>query len=131
MRRVRSVGRWLPLAAAVLAGCGQDDTPAPKAALPAASVAPAPADAPARVAGGDAGKGRQIWLGQCVACHNIDPARDGPVGPAVKGSPAPLLLARLQRAGYPEGYTPKRDSKVMPARPDLVASVPDLAAYLR
>jgi len=131
------------LAAALAAGCGQDDGPAPKASTPArpapaASAPPASAPAvtsspapPARGAGGDVTKGRQIWLSQCVACHNSDPSKDGPVGPAVKGSSAPLLEARLQRASYPEGYKPKRDSKVMPARPDLVASVPDLAAFLR
>ena len=42
-----------------------------------------------------------------------------------------LLEARVVHATYPPGYKPKRDSKVMPPRPDLVASIPDLAAYLR
>jgi mono/diheme cytochrome c family protein len=80
---------------------------------------------------GDPTKGRQIWLGQCVACHNADPGKDGPIGPAVKGASKDLLEARVVHATYPPGYKPKRETKVMPPRPDLVASIPDLAAYLR
>ena len=80
---------------------------------------------------GDPTKGQQIWLGQCVACHNPDPGKDGPIGPAVKGASKDLLEARVVHAAYPPGYKPKRETKVMPPRPDLVASIPDLAAYLR
>ena len=82
-------------------------------------------------AAGDAEKGRQVWLVQCVTCHHRDPGKDGPIGPAVKGSSEALVEARLLRGGYPPGYTPKRDSKVMPARPDLARSIADLAAFLR
>lgn len=95
-----------------LAGCGRDE-------------APVTASGP-----GDPERGRQVWLAQCVACHNVDPAKDGPVGPAVRGASRELLDARIVRATYPPNYTPKRDSKVMPARPDLAPSVPDLTAFL-
>jgi len=131
-------------AALLLAACGQDDKPAPGTApsTPTASApAPAPQVQPSHVpaptgkgtttAAGDSEKGRQIYLGQCVACHNRDPAKDGPLGPAVKGSTPELVEARVVRAEYPPGYTPKRPSKVMPARPDLASSIPDLAVYLR
>ena len=144
------------LAAAVLllAACGQDDKPNPGATAPSAS-APAPSPAPpaqapqaptpqgqaspaktaegqaATAAAGDPEKGRQVYLGQCVACHNRDPEKDGPLGPMVKGASRELLEARVLRAEYPAGYKPKRDSKVMPPRPDLAPSVPDLAVYLR
>jgi mono/diheme cytochrome c family protein len=106
-----------------LGGCG-DSPPAPTSggAAPAATTA---AGTPS------ADKGREVWLGQCIACHNSDPAKDGPIGPAVKGSSPELLEARVLRGEYPPGYTPKRASKVMPARPDLAPSLPDLAAYLR
>ena len=70
--------------------CGRDDTPAPKGETGSASApkgatsspASAPAPAPAK---GDAERGRQIYLAQCTACHNRDPERDGPLGPAIKG----------------------------------------------
>jgi mono/diheme cytochrome c family protein len=113
----------------LLAGCGRDEAPAP-AAGPAPSDAGRPAASTA-AAVGDQEKGRQIYLGQCVACHNRDPAKDGPLGPALKGSPHELVETRVLHGTYPPGYTPKRNSKVMPPRPDLAPSIPDLAAYLR
>ena len=97
--------------------------PARPALLPPRAQCPWPA--------GDPTKGQQIWLGQCVACHNPDPGKDGPIGPAVKGASKDLLEARVVHGTYPPGYKPKRETKVMPPRPDLVASIPDLAAYLR
>jgi hypothetical protein len=52
-------------------------------------------------------------------------------GPAVKGSSPELVELRVLRAEYPAVYKPKRETRVMPPRPDLVANIPDLAAYLR
>jgi mono/diheme cytochrome c family protein len=113
---------WPVAAALLLAACGDPAPPPPAApgSAPGAAVATA----------GSAEKGRQVWLGQCIACHNNDPAKDGPLGPAVKGASRDLLEARVVKGTYPPGYTPKRPTKVMPPRPDLAASVPDLAAYL-
>ena len=133
MRSRRSFNRAALLAAAVLlAGCGEDSKSPPTTAQPAAPATSQTPAAPVATTGtGDATRGRQVWLAQCVACHNSDPARDGPLGPAVKGSSRELLEARVLRAEYPPGHTPKRDSRVMPARPDLKDSITDLAAYLR
>ena len=33
-----------------------------------------------------AGRGKQVYLTECIACHNPDPARDGVLGPAIKGT---------------------------------------------
>ena len=119
----------LTAAGLLLAACSEEQKPPPTAAGPAAPQ-PTPGFAAAPPAG-DAEQGRQVWLVPCVTCHNRDPGKDGPIGPAVKGSSQALVEARLLRGGYPPGYTPKRDSKVMPARPDLARSVADLAAFLR
>lgn len=124
---------------ALLAGCSEEPKPAPSATPSAGTPSPSgtaggdgkATSAPGVAPKGDPAKGRQVFLAQCVACHNPDPARDGPLGPAVKGSSPELLEARVVRGTYPPSYTPKRDSTVMPARPDLAASIPDLAAYLR
>jgi mono/diheme cytochrome c family protein len=78
-----------------------------------------------------AAHGKQIYLAECNACHNSDPAKDGPVGPAIKGSSRELLEARILRASYPPGYTPKRPTSLMPPQPKVAAKIPDLAAYLR
>jgi len=80
---------------------------------------------------GDANRGRQVYLAQCTSCHHSDPAKDGPVGPAIRGASRELLETRLLRGSYPAGYRPKRATAVMQPMPHLAASIPDLAAYLR
>jgi mono/diheme cytochrome c family protein len=123
-------------AAAILAGgllvaaCGRDDT-ATTTPGSASGAGAAPTSQGGAGPVGDAARGRQVWLAQCVACHNVDPGKDGTIGPAVKGASRELLEMRILHAAYPPGYTPKRDTKVMPARPDLASSLPDLTAYLR
>jgi mono/diheme cytochrome c family protein len=79
----------------------------------------------------EAERGRQVYVAQCTSCHSSDPAQNGPLGPAVKGSSRELLEARLLRGAYPSGYTPKRPSVVMQPMPHLAGSLDDLAAYLR
>jgi mono/diheme cytochrome c family protein len=104
-RRVLAV---VPLVAA-LAGCsGQDGSLTPEAE-----------------------RGRQVFLAQCSSCHGSDPAKDGPVGPAIRGSSRALLEARVLHGSYPPGYTPKRQSAVMQPLPQAAGSLGDLAAYLR
>jgi mono/diheme cytochrome c family protein len=76
-------------------------------------------------------RGRAVYVANCVACHNGDPAKDGPIGPALKGSPRELLEYRVLRTEYPPGYTPKRNTKVMPTFPFLKSEIPYLAEYLR
>jgi mono/diheme cytochrome c family protein len=75
-------------------------------------------------------RGRRAYVANCIACHNADPAKEGTLGPAIAGSSKALVEARVMRAEYPPGYTPKRDSNLMPAQPFLKKDVPDLAAYL-
>lgn len=79
----------------------------------------------------DAERGRAVYLANCVACHNNDPSRDGPIGPAIKGSSKELLQARVLSTSYPPNYKPKRPTQVMPQFPFLKDDVPYLAAYLR
>ena len=76
-------------------------------------------------------RGRQVYQASCTSCHASDPTKDGPLGPAVKGSSRELLEARILRGGYPAGYTPKRPSAVMQPLPNLAGNLPDLAAYLQ
>jgi len=96
----------LPLLVFLLGGCAQDGNDA-------------------------ASRGKQVYLTECIACHNIDPAKDGPLGPAVKGSSQELLEAKVLRGSYPPGYTPKRPTALMPPIPKLAPKIPDLAAFLR
>jgi mono/diheme cytochrome c family protein len=74
--------------------------------------------------------GRRTYVANCTACHNPDPTKEGTLGPALAGSSLALVEARVLRAEYPPGYTPKRPSQLMPAQPYLKSEVPNLAAYL-
>ena len=76
----------------------------------------------------EAERGRQVYLAHCTSCHSSDPAQNGPLGPAVKGSSRALLEARLLRGAYPPGYTP---SAVMQPMPHLAGSLDDLGAFLQ
>lgn len=78
-----------------------------------------------------ADRGRQVYLSQCIACHNPDPAQPGAVGPAVKGATKPLLEAKILRGTYPPVYAPKRPTKVMPLQPGMAAEIGALAEYLK
>jgi len=80
---------------------------------------------------GDSSRGKQIYLAQCVACHNPDPSKAGPLGPPVKGSSRELLEARIVRGTYPPGYKPKSASAVMQPMPHLASAIPDLEAFLK
>lgn len=75
-------------------------------------------------------RGRAVYLSICTACHNADPAREGSQGPAVAGSSLELLRAKVLGRGYPPGYTPKRNSALMPAFPQLEEHLEDLHAFL-
>src|SRR5438093_10798151 len=75
-------------------------------------------------------RGRAVYVANCIACHNNDPSKDGPIGPALKGSPKELVQFRVLRTEYPPGYTPKRNTKIMPTFPFLKDEIPYLATYL-
>ncbi len=83
------------------------------------------------LAAGDAAKGKQVYTVNCIACHNMNPAKDGAIGPALKGSSKALLMARVISGNYPKGYKPKRPTKMMPPMPHLKANIADLAAFLK
>lgn len=78
----------------------------------------------------DAARGKQIYLGNCISCHNADPTKDGSIGPAVAGSPRDLIEARVLHGQYPPGYKPKRGTNVMQPLPFLQPNLDDIAAFL-
>ncbi len=75
-------------------------------------------------------RGRAVYVMNCTACHNTDPAKPGPMGPEVLGSSLELVRARLSEGMYPEGYTPKRSTKQMPPMPHLAKHSEALYAFL-
>lgn len=77
-----------------------------------------------------AARGREVYLAHCTSCHHHDPRQPGVIGPAVAGSSRALIEARVLRAAYPEGYTPKRSTTAMVALPELAGEIDALAAWL-
>ncbi|HLP41935.1 MAG TPA: cytochrome c [Fibrobacteria bacterium] len=74
--------------------------------------------------------GQAAYSLRCGSCHHPDPARDGSLGPAIKGASLELLKARVLHGTYPEGYTPKRSTKIMRKLPLTEADVEAIHAFL-
>lgn len=75
-------------------------------------------------------RGERVYRANCIACHNMDPAQEGVMGPAVAGARPELIEARVLRGEYPPGYRPKRETALMQPLPYLKDDIPALAAYL-
>ncbi len=75
-------------------------------------------------------KGRTIYQTQCMACHHADPHKAGSLGPDVFGSSKELLKARIMHAAYPDGYSPKRTTKIMAPLPHLENEIEALHTFL-
>jgi mono/diheme cytochrome c family protein len=75
-------------------------------------------------------RGKSIYALNCIACHAVNPAKDGAMGPAVFGSSMELLEARIMRGAYPEGYKPKRTTRQMAAITHLEKELGALHAFL-
>jgi mono/diheme cytochrome c family protein len=116
----------------VATACGSpEETKREAEKAPPAGSATAPASVPASSAP-SAERGRQIYVAQCGACHHpTDPGKPGSLAPEIKGAGRELIEARVVRGGYPPGYRPKRETKIMQPLPGLVSEVDSLAAFLR
>lgn len=127
---MRSIGAKTALVVAigwVAMGCSEGSAPSPVADTGSTPVpAPPPEPEPVDLVS----EGRDAYLGNCIACHNPDPKADGALGPPVVGASEALLEARILRAEYPPGYTPKRTTASMIAMPFLESRIPAIAAYL-
>ena len=75
-------------------------------------------------------RGDMVYHSFCVACHHRDPHQEGILGPAVTGSSLELLQERILHATYPNGYQPKRPTKIMYAIPQIEKDIPAIHAYL-
>ena len=64
-------------------------------------------------------KGKTIYMSNCIVCHNIDPHKNGSLGPGLSGSSLELVRLRVLETKYPVGYTPKRKTKLMKPFPKL------------
>ena len=143
----RAIGGTLVLTMAILGGCSEESSEAGtrpnEGAAPSDTASqPGPANPGAGsttgvVAASDTrsledriAAGRSAYNANCTACHSMNPAQDGALGPAVAGASEELLYARVMRGEYPPNYAPKRNSRVMVPLPHLERQIPVLADYL-
>ena len=75
-------------------------------------------------------RGRAVYNGVCIACHNANPALDGSLGPANAHASRELVESKVLRGEHPRGYAPQRPSRAMPSFPHLADKVDDLTAWL-
>ena len=75
-------------------------------------------------------RGAAVYAANCAACHHPDPDREGTMGPAIAGSTRELIEARVLRAEYPPGYTPRADTQLMVPLRHLSGSIDDLHAFI-
>ena len=99
---------------------------------PVAEAAPEKAEVVAVV---DIDKGHKIYLSQCIACHNKDPNVKGAIGPELVDAPVDLMKIKVVTGRYPEvlpdGFVPKRKTKLMKKFPQLEADVPSIYAWIQ
>ena len=78
----------------------------------------------------DIEKGRMVYFANCVSCHNNNPKKPGSIGPEVYGTSIDVLAQKIVFGKYPENYSPKRTSKIMPLMPHLKKEISNLHAFI-
>jgi mono/diheme cytochrome c family protein len=76
-------------------------------------------------------RGKTVYMSVCIACHNANPTLAGSVGPDIADSSLELITMRVMSVNYPDGYKPKRQSKLMVAFPQYEKDIPAIHAYLQ
>jgi mono/diheme cytochrome c family protein len=73
--------------------------------------------------------GEIIFKATCAVCHGA--RGEGYIGPNIQNSSLELLISKVTKGQYPDGYKPKRNTKVMPRFPHLYPKLPDVQEYLK
>jgi mono/diheme cytochrome c family protein len=76
-------------------------------------------------------RGHDVYMNNCVVCHNPNPNFPGLLGPAIAGSSRALIRDRILYLSYPPGYKPQRNTHAMRAFPQLAPEIDNLAAFLQ
>ena len=78
----------------------------------------------------DIEKGRTVYFANCVSCHNNNPKKPGSLGPEVYGVSTDVLTQKIISGKYPENYSPKRKTKIMPLMPHFNKDISNLHAFI-
>lgn len=74
-------------------------------------------------------KGKTVFRQRCMSCH-ANPKVGGSLCPPNYGSSLELLRLKVLEGKYPDGYKPKKPTKVMPRFPYLKDDIENLFEYL-
>lgn len=73
--------------------------------------------------------GEITFKANCAVCHGAK--AEGYIGPNIQNSDLELLKLKVTKGQYPEGYQPKRGTRVMPKFPHLYPKIESIHEYLR
>jgi mono/diheme cytochrome c family protein len=75
-------------------------------------------------------RGKKVYQKNCMSCHTSNPLKNGPMCPSNAFSSEELLRLKVLEGKYPNGYKPKKPTKVMPKFPHLKEDIKALHEYL-
>lgn len=76
-------------------------------------------------------EGKRIYTLTCIKCHNKDPHIKGSIAPDLFTTPREVFHTKVITGTYPDGYTPKRKTKVMPKFKHLTNDVDKIYDYIQ
>jgi len=76
-------------------------------------------------------QGQALYRTLCTSCHNIDPTREGSIGPTVADASLELLTAKVLHGTYPPGHKPARTTNMMTRIALTEDDLKALAAFLQ
>lgn len=76
-------------------------------------------------------EGRKIYTSTCIRCHNSNPHKPGPIGPDLYSTPKNVFGSKVIQGKYPEGYVPKRKTKIMPKFSNLSGKTDSIYEYIK
>ena len=75
-------------------------------------------------------RGKKVFQKNCQSCHTSNPTVGGPMCPPNAFSSEELLRLKVLEGKYPNGYKPKKATRMMPKFPQLKDEIEALHEYL-
>lgn len=76
-------------------------------------------------------EGKGLYVINCIRCHNANPTKAGAIGPELYTTPNNVFTTKVPNGTYPNGYAPKRRTKIMPKFKSLTTKTDLIYNYIR